>query len=117
MKLQLIRLRKRAGNKTRESIAAALGTSEHRNKSIEAGEVRLILEEACYIADFFNCTLDELAGRSFSLKEYRAPCRPRSTGATRTLPSRTGTACSSPRGTPRSRRERQPNVMAFEARE
>lgn len=73
MKLQLMRLRKQAGYKNRESIAAALGMSERRYKSIEAGEVRLTLEEACYIADFFNCTLDELAGRSFSPKAYSDP--------------------------------------------
>lgn len=73
MKLQLMRLRKRAGYKNRESIAEKLGMTERRYKSIETEEVRLTLEEACHIADFFNCTLDELAGRSFSPKAYSDP--------------------------------------------
>lgn len=73
MKLQLMRLRKQAGYKNRESIARELGMTERRYKSIETGEVRLSLEEACDIADFFHCTLDELAGRSVSPRQYSDP--------------------------------------------
>ena len=73
MKLQLMRLRKAAGYKNRESIANALGVSERKYKSWETEEVRLTLSDACNIADLLHCTLDELAGRDFHPATYSDP--------------------------------------------
>lgn len=73
MNLQLMRLRKEAGYKSRKAIADALGVSERKYKTWETGETRLTLEDACDIADFLKCTLDELAGRDFAPAEYSDP--------------------------------------------
>lgn len=73
MRLQLMRLRKSAGYKSRKAIADALGISERKYKSWETEEVRLTLSDACGLADFFHCTLDELAGRDFQPAEYSDP--------------------------------------------
>lgn len=73
MNLQLMRLRKEAGYKSRKAIADALGVSERKYKTWETGETRLTLEDACDIADFLKCTLDELAGRDFAPSEYSDP--------------------------------------------
>ena len=73
MKLQLMRLRKEAGYKSRKQIAYALNVSERKYKAWETGETRLTLEDACDIADFLHCTLDELAGRDFSPADYSDP--------------------------------------------
>ena len=62
MDLQLMRLRKEAGYKSRKVIADVLGISERKYKSWETEEVRLTLDDACDIADLLDCTLDELAG-------------------------------------------------------
>ena len=65
MNLQLKRLR--AEHKcTQTDIAVVCGTHKNVVSSWERGEVRLPLEDAVKIADFFNCTLDELAGRDFT---------------------------------------------------
>ena len=68
MEIQLKRLRKEAGYRSRREFAAALGDgfTERRITSWENGERMISLEQACVLADFLNCTLDELAGRSFS---------------------------------------------------
>jgi len=73
MNLQLMRLRKEAGYKSRKAMADALGISERKYKTWETGETRLTLEDACDIADFLKCTLDELAGRDFAPAEYSDP--------------------------------------------
>lgn len=73
MNLQLMRLRKEAGYKSRSAIAKELGISERKYKSWETEEVRLTLDDACDIADLLHCTLDELAGREFSPAEYSDP--------------------------------------------
>lgn len=73
MDLQLMRLRKQAGYRSRAEIAKALEVSERKYKSWETEEVRLTLEDACRIADLLHCTLDELAGRHFSRSEYSDP--------------------------------------------
>lgn len=73
MNLQLMRLRKEAGYRSRKQIADALGISERKYKSWETEETRLTLDDACDIADFLHCTLDELAGRDFSPSEYSDP--------------------------------------------
>lgn len=73
MKLQLERLRKERGFKSRPAFAAACGKPERQIKAWECNERKLRLEEACELADFLNCTLDELAGRSFSPKAYSDP--------------------------------------------
>ena len=62
MNLQLRNIRKR--NKLRqEDLAAAIGTTARVIGAWERQETELSLEDACTIADFFGCSLDELAGR------------------------------------------------------
>lgn len=73
MNLQLMRLRKEAGYKSRRLVADALGISERKYKSWETEEVRLTLDDACDIADLLHCTLDELAGRDFQPTAYSDP--------------------------------------------
>ena len=77
MEIQLKRLRKEAGYRSRREFAAALGDgfTERRITSWENGERMISLEQACVLADFLNCTLDELAGRSFSAQSA-APADP-----------------------------------------
>ena len=67
MEIQLKRLRREAGYKSRDAFAAALGDpyNARQIKAWEIGERKLSLEQACVIADFLECSLDELAGRSF----------------------------------------------------
>lgn len=73
MNLQLMRLRKEAGYRNRDDFAKALGLNPLTYKGWETGRTRLKLEDACDIADFLQCTLDELAGRDFSPAEYSDP--------------------------------------------
>lgn len=75
MEIQLKRLRKEAGYKNRRDFATALGGNftERRITSWENGERMMSLEQACVIADFLGCSLDELAGRSFEATEAPAP--------------------------------------------
>lgn len=73
MNLQLERIRKKAGYRSRKSFADAFGSNERQIKAWECGERKLRLEDACDIADFLHCTLDELAGRDFSPADYSDP--------------------------------------------
>lgn len=73
MDLQLKRLRKEAGYKSRSAFAEKLGTNERNIKAWELGETRLSLAQACDIADLLHCTLDELAGRDFQPVAYSDP--------------------------------------------
>lgn len=75
MEIQLKRLRKEAGYKNRRDFANALGGNftERRITSWENGERMMSLEQACVIADFLGCSLDELAGRRFEATEAPAP--------------------------------------------
>lgn len=75
MNLQLMKLRKEAGYKSRKALADALGDdySERRIKSWEDGARMLSLKQACDIADLLHCTLDELAGRDFQPAAYSDP--------------------------------------------
>lgn len=73
MNLQLKRLRKEAGYKSRASFAKALGTNERNIKAWELGETNLSLKQACDCADLLDCSLDELAGRDFSPPAYSDP--------------------------------------------
>lgn len=65
MNFKLKELRKKAGYKNRQSFVDALGDGYSVRKIVswENGERMPSLEQACYLADFLNCTLDELAGR------------------------------------------------------
>ena len=63
MNLQLQKMRKAAGYSSREKFAEALGISERKLKAIERQEARMSFDDACMIADFLHCSLDELAGR------------------------------------------------------
>lgn len=75
MNLQLMRLRKEAGYKSRKALADALGDdySERRIKSWEDGVRMLSLKQACDIAGLLHCTLDELAGQDFQPAAYSDP--------------------------------------------
>lgn len=73
MSLQLMRLRKEAGYKSRDEFAAALGVNPLTYKGWETGRTRLKLDDACDIADLLHCTLDELAGRDFQPVAYSDP--------------------------------------------
>ena len=75
MEIQLKRLRREAGYKSRDAFAAALGDpyNARQIKAWEIGERKLSLEQACVIADFLVCSLDELAGRRFEVPEAPAP--------------------------------------------
>lgn len=75
MNLQLMRLRKKHGYKSRKALADALGDgySERQIKSWEDGARMLSLSQACDIADLLHCSLDELAGRDFSPPEFADP--------------------------------------------
>ena len=73
MNLQLERLRKQAGYKSRKQFADALGTNERQIKAWECLERKLRLEDACDIADLLHCTLDELAGRDLKPVEFSDP--------------------------------------------
>lgn len=68
MEIQLKRLRKEAGFKNTREFADALGDgfTARRITSWETGDRMISLEQACVLADFLGCTLDELAGRRFS---------------------------------------------------
>ena len=63
MKLQLKELRKKHGFSNRDDFAIAMGISPATYKSWETGGRKIKLEDACHIADFLKCSLDELAGR------------------------------------------------------
>lgn len=64
--LQLKNLRKRAGFNTQADLARALGANPRTYASWEREEVRLTLDDARRIADVLGCSLDELAGRSWT---------------------------------------------------
>lgn len=71
--MQLMRLRKEAGYRSRDDFAAALGINPLTYKGWETGRTRLKLEDACDCADLLDCSLDELAGRDFSPPAYSDP--------------------------------------------
>ena len=73
MNLQLERLRKEAGYKSRREMAENSEFNERQIKAWECGERKLKLSDACLLADFFHCTLDELAGRDFQPAAYSDP--------------------------------------------
>lgn len=68
MKLQLKRLRKELGY-SQSDVAKLCGVDQTTVSAWETEKVRLPLEDAVAIADFFKCTLDELAGRDFQQKK------------------------------------------------
>lgn len=62
MKTQIKQIRTKLGLKQKEAASRA-GIELRRYGSYERGERSLSLEVACSIADAFDCSLDELAGR------------------------------------------------------
>lgn len=64
VKLQLMRLRKAAGYRNRDTFAEAIGVKPRTYKTWESGESRMNFEQACMVADFLGVSLDELAGRT-----------------------------------------------------
>ena len=63
MDFQLKELRKAAGYKSRKAFSEAIHVAERQVKSWETLETRITLDDACKVADFLKCSLDELAGR------------------------------------------------------
>ena len=64
MNLQLRSIRKKKGLR-QEDLAAAIGTTARVIGAWERQETALSLDDACTLADYFDCTLDELAGREW----------------------------------------------------
>lgn len=62
MDLQLMRLRKLAGYKSRNVFADKIGVNRHTYKSWETGTTKMTLEQAYNCAVALNCTIDEIAG-------------------------------------------------------
>ena len=73
MDLQLMKLRKLAGYKNRESFADHIGVNRYTYKSWETGAAMMNFEQACMCADALNCTTDALAGRSVDDKNLTDP--------------------------------------------
>lgn len=63
MDLQLMKLRKRAGYKSRDDFAAKLGVNRHTYRSWETGAAMMSLEQAYNVTEVLGCTLEELVGR------------------------------------------------------
>ena len=74
--LQLRRMRTEAGYKTRHAFIVALEAAgivditERRVIGWEVGERLPSIECLCELADFFDCTLDEICGRNAMPIEY-----------------------------------------------
>lgn len=51
---------------TQEDLAKLIGVSKGVVGHWERNHTSITLEDACAVADVFNCTLDELAGRDFN---------------------------------------------------
>lgn len=64
--LQLKSLRKRAGFRTQCDLARRLNVNPRTYASWEREEVGLSLNDARRVADALDCSLDELAGRTWS---------------------------------------------------
>lgn len=62
MQLRLKSMRE-ARRMTQKELADAIGSTLRKVSSWENGEVRIPLADAARIADVFDCSLDELAGR------------------------------------------------------
>ena len=62
MNFQLKKLRKRQGF-TQDDVAQAIGETKRVVGAWERQDTQIPFEKACDIADFLNCSLDELAGR------------------------------------------------------
>ena len=56
-------LRKRAGYKSADEFAAALGMNARTYRNYENGNSKIHLELACRMCDVLKCTLNELANR------------------------------------------------------
>lgn len=65
-----IKSMRKARKMTQDDLAAAVGVTKRVVSSWERNESEITLEDACAIADVFNCTLDELAGRNFNPGGY-----------------------------------------------
>lgn len=69
MNLQMKRLRKQE-KLTQSELAEKIGTTTRKVGAWESGETAISLEDAYVAADFFKCSLDELAGRDFDARNY-----------------------------------------------
>ena len=63
MQYKLKECRQKAGY-TQEQVAHELETQQHQIHKYESGKQDLTLSRAIQLADLYNVTLDELAGRS-----------------------------------------------------
>ena len=64
MELRIAALRE-AKHMTQTDLAKQIGSTLRKVSSWERGETPIRLEDAALIADVFECTLDELAGRQW----------------------------------------------------
>ena len=76
MKTQLQLLRKRAGYKSANAFADAIGMNRKTYTNYEQAVSNLTLEQAWDFADFFGCSLDELAGRDWPPTEQSTDVAP-----------------------------------------
>lgn len=60
----MLRTMREARGLTQKELAEAIGSTLRKVSSWENSEVRIPLLDAARIADVFDCTLDELAGRT-----------------------------------------------------
>ena len=85
MDLKLRHLRK-ASDLTQGELANKLGTTLRVVSSWERGETMITLADAARVADVFECTLDELAGRSWPKPDYADPLQQAMNDAYESLP-------------------------------
>lgn len=69
MRFRLKELRE-ARHMTQADLANSIGRTLRVISAWEREETQITLESAAIIADVFDCTLDELAGREFPLPSY-----------------------------------------------
>jgi len=72
MKTRLQELRKAAGFKSAKAFAESYGVNLNTYTGYEQGKP-LSLEQAWAFADYFDCSLDELAGRDRPKRDYPDP--------------------------------------------
>ena len=76
MKTQLQSLRKRAGYKSANAFADAIGMNRKTYTNYEQAVSKLTLEQAWDFADVLGCSLDELAGRDWPPAERATEVSP-----------------------------------------
>ncbi len=62
MKLQLMKLRKAAGYRSRDDFAEKLGVNRHTYRSWETGAAQMNAEQLFNVAVLLDCSIDEILG-------------------------------------------------------